>query len=328
LFEEFRIIQTSRSRSESNASATIEPLSTGDCDWDHDDDEDCLGQEDRVQHYVDNYDGEVDNSVVVRGEEEEEEEDESAWTQCACRMRCIEQFQHHSLNSHMLSMQELEKDEKELFIMGSLQKNDNDTQKGRKRQRIRYSYKFQVCKPAFCYINCISENTLKRLSKHMECNGPVPRVHGNKSRKPHHAHHYEEMKHCVQYLLTYADVHGLPMPAAPGGHNEEPPVLLPSCLTKQELHTLYASSCAAIPIRALGTTSFKEVWNTCLPHIKIIGPRDDVCGTCEQLKKKIMDATTEDDKLVSTTAFTEHVQVYLLTFQIKVSVKKSTLCHI
>ncbi|WAR08783.1 hypothetical protein MAR_018741 [Mya arenaria] len=53
--------------------------------------------------------------------------------------------------------------------------------------------------------------------------------------------------------------------------------------------------------RKLGITSFKG--------IRISGPRDDVCQTCELLRKKIVDAVLEQDKLDASSAFLEHVEV-------------------
>ncbi len=35
-------------------------------------------------------------------------------------------------------------------------------------------------------------------------------------------------------------------------------------------------------------------------HIKIATPRDDVCAVCETIRKEIMDASSEDEKLATT----------------------------
>ena len=42
-------------------------------------------------------------------------------------------------------------------------------------------------------------------------------------------------------------------------------------------------------------------------HIKIATPRDDVCGTCEKLRKAVQDAVLEEEKLDCANKQMEHV---------------------
>ncbi|WAQ97740.1 hypothetical protein MAR_022113, partial [Mya arenaria] len=60
--------------------------------------------------------------------------------------------------------------------------------------------------------------------------------------------------------------------------------------------------------RQLGITSFKDIWRQCVHRIRIGGPRDDVCQTCELLRKRIVDAVLEQDKLDASSAFLENVE--------------------
>ena len=75
----------------------------------------------------------------------------------------------------------------------------------------------------------------------MNVNGKVPRIHGNKGRKPHNSLKYNEIKHCVDFVLYYCNEHGLPQPAAPRGRDGEPPVYLAASLTKYSLHKEYVA---------------------------------------------------------------------------------------
>lgn len=45
-----------------------------------------------------------------------------------------------------------------------------------------------------------------------------------------------------------------------------------------------------------------------MPHIRISTPRDDVCQKCERLRKKIVDARTEEEKLSAVREFQNHIE--------------------
>ena len=47
-------------------------------------------------------------------------------------------------------------------------------------------------------------------------------------------------------------------------------------------------------------STFNNIWNQCLPHVRIAKRSDDICAICEKLRKYIMDAVTEDEKLQAT----------------------------
>ncbi|WAR08760.1 hypothetical protein MAR_018718 [Mya arenaria] len=115
---------------------------------------------------------------------------------CRCKTTYMSLFDLDRIQEHILSVREMEKSEKDLYVMGSLQKFAHENTKGGKRKRIRYRYVYDL-------------------------------------------------------------------------RNEE------------------ADKAG----------------------IRISGPRDDVCQTCELLRKKIVDAVLEQDKLDASSAFLEHVEV-------------------
>ena len=71
------------------------------------------------------------------------------------------------------------------------------------------------------------------------------------------------------------------------------------------MHKEYQDSLAN-GARCLKNTTWNKIWRNCVPHIRIASPKDDVCATCKKLRKKIMDARDEEDKLTSTAAMRNH----------------------
>ena len=96
------------------------------------------------------------------------------------------------------------KDEKELYIMGSLNENDRETTKrGKKRQRSRHSLTFSgrpVCKKTYLLVFDIGKHTLQKIKGHMQSQGITPRQHGNVGKKPAHALNFEDTKRRGNFL--------------------------------------------------------------------------------------------------------------------------------
>ena len=59
--------------------------------------------------------------------------------------------------------------------------------------------------------------------------------------------------------------------------------------------------------RSVKYVAFVEIWKSCCQHIKIARPQDDVCGTCEKLRKKSQDAVGEDEILEVSRQMNEHI---------------------
>ena len=232
---------------------------------------------------------------------------------CKCSVNCMAPFTKDDVDTHILTVREMTKDEKEMYIMGVLREIGVDKQKTWRgdRKRKRYGYEFQnkrVCRQSFQFVYDIGKHSLTNLITHMNLNGKVPRIHGNRGRSPRHALKYKEIKYCVDFLVNYSDQFGLPQPAAPRGRDGIAPVFLPASLTKDQLHKEYLQACQENNICVLRLTSFKRTWAQCVPHIKIASPREDVCQKCEQIHKKITESVSEEDKMRTTTELQEHIQ--------------------
>ena len=233
---------------------------------------------------------------------------------CHCKnSNCLGQFDVDEINAHVLQVSEMTKIEKEMYIMGTLQLLGVDQKRFKQgeRKRVRYEYVYggkKVCRAAFQHIYDVGRRTLTALMTHMNKNGKVPRVHGNKGRRPHNTFKFEEIKYCVTYIVNYANEYGLPQPAAPRGRDGDPPIYLPAVCTKKDIHADYVKVCQQQTVRAVGRSTFKSIWNQCVPHIKISSPKDDVCQKCETFRKSIIDAVSENEKLNASETLKAHIE--------------------
>lgn len=319
MFAEFGIEQEQQDHTITSEDSTETIDNWEDVDEQSDAEEEVTRQQElRVQRWAETVRGTSDSSDNEEKEETEVVQENSV--KCSCNKNCMDSFSKEDVQEHVFSLREMEKNEKEMFIMASLQKYRNEGTRNGKRRRVRYRFMFggvQVCKTVFCHVNDIGKKTLRAIIVHIGKNGAVPRIHGNVGKKPHNALHYEEVKFSVEFLLTHADIHGLPMPAAPRGIDDAPPIYLPCHCTKKDIHELYCRACDDASIRHLGLSSFKGVWQNCTPHIRIMSPKTDVCHRCQLQKNEISDAISEQEKLEATAALRNHVEVCSIQFSLE-----------
>ena len=108
---------------------------------------------------------------------------------CGCEKNCLAKFSWEEIQQQQFLMQELEKTEKEMFLMGMLLSKQNmsaETRRG-KRKHATYLYSYQgeeVCTGAFRTIYVVTQHLMKAIKKHLLENGPVPRTHGNTGKRP------------------------------------------------------------------------------------------------------------------------------------------------
>ncbi|XP_053386664.1 uncharacterized protein LOC128550843 [Mercenaria mercenaria] len=233
---------------------------------------------------------------------------------CGCQRNCHACFEIDELHGHILNIREMEKQDKEMYIMATLadSRDKENTKKGRKRVRFRHDFKFQgkfVCRKTFMLVFDIGKHSLQNIMTHVNKNGVAPRIHGNTGRKTAKSLVFEDIKRLVQFVSNYADDYGMPQPAAPRGGDNIAPIYLTSETTKMNLHEKYVNMCAQFEptCRSVKYSTFCNIWTHCLPHIRIATPRDDVCATCEKMRKAIVDSVTEEEKIQSASNFQNHV---------------------
>ncbi len=103
-------------------------------------------------------------------------------------------------------------------------------------------------------------------------------------------------------------MYGLPQPAPLKGRDDIPPIYLPSFKHKKFIHEQYVQAAVAGTIRASKITLFLSIWLQCCSHIKVTKPRTDVCQRCEEGRREVQAASTEQEKLDSLSKFTNHIQ--------------------
>ena len=239
---------------------------------------------------------------------------------CGCKEQCYKQFGVEEICEFRLSLKELDKHERDLFLMGKLQtliKDPSTVTHARsskavlKKQRLRVMYAFDhriVCQHAFCFIHDIGDFTLRSLKKHISEAGPCPREHGSKGRKPHNAYPFDVIQNAVEFVKNYAHVFGLPQPAAPRGRANQAPTYLPASQNHKIIHAKYPSACMQDEKSFMQYRSFLDVWHQCIPHIVFMTPRTDVCHYCEDYRIAIQGAVTDSDKTTLVAEFGEHLE--------------------
>lgn len=231
---------------------------------------------------------------------------------CGCKLDCLSRFQQEEIVQHVYTLREMDKDEKELYVMGAFNQISKDSKRSRygDRKRVRLSYSFKgitICRTSFLTMFDIGKRTFEALVKHYHQNGPVSRVHGNKGKKPSHALSFPDVERVVRFIVSTADDEGLPQPAAPRGKDGMPLVFLPASTLQREIHARYESVCSDLDVRSVKIRSFESIWKQCCPHIQIAKPEADVCATCELIRKRISSARSEEDKLQASLEMTDHI---------------------
>ncbi|KAH3715223.1 hypothetical protein DPMN_057929 [Dreissena polymorpha] len=107
--------------------------------------------------------------------------------------------------------------------------------------------------------------------------------------------------------MNCAEREGIPLPAAPRGRDNIPPIYLPASTTKLDLFMDYQQNCASNR-RIVKLTALKSIWSSCVPHIRIASPQNNVCAICENLRKRVVDTMEEDEKLEATDAYGDHIR--------------------
>ncbi|XP_060606406.1 uncharacterized protein LOC132758719 [Ruditapes philippinarum] len=98
----------------------------------------------RIEEVIRNYD-----TVNTRESDSDRDTDDASCTRnracnvCTCEVDCLLYFDKASVDSHTLSMREIDRNEAEMFITGSVHQIATDeTLKGKRRKRTRFRYTF------------------------------------------------------------------------------------------------------------------------------------------------------------------------------------------
>ena len=176
------------------------------------------------------------------------------------------------------------------------------------RQRITFGYTCMghvVCRTVFLKVHMIGTTRLRPPQKEVESNSCNPGQHGNFTKERWNKFPDDVICRTKQFIMNYAAVHGLPMPAAPRGRAHEAPTYLPASCTYKDVHAEYVrQSC---DLRIMSYQSFARLWLAKCKSIKFMTRRMDVCYRCELLRDRIQKSRAEDEKIKATEALRSHV---------------------
>lgn len=146
------------------------------------------------------------------------------------------------IQNSILSLNELSREERDMFIMGKLLCTYNScTQRGKERKRKRYTYFFknkEICKGyVFSFAYGVGSKYGKNIVSHMNENGCIPTKKAqNKNRSPSNAFCFDNLKNAVDFNQNYAEEFGLPQHNVKNqGH---PHIFLPSSGNESSLHSI------------------------------------------------------------------------------------------
>ena len=151
--------------------------------------------------------------------------DEKMRSGCNCKSKnCYRSFDTDVLINHRLTLCELDKNEKDSYLVGKLDQccvkaTNRCKSNARERQKFKYSFlDIAVCEDTFMFIHGIGNKAFKNLKRHYKENGGEPRVHGHKGRRAPKAVNFNDIENTVKFIKKYGEDNGLPMPAAPRGY--------------------------------------------------------------------------------------------------------------
>ena len=151
----------------------------------------------------------------------------------------------------------------------------------------------------------LSTQSVKGISR-LSMHGTLGMVLFHASMVMPHAFDHVVIRAVVHFIQMYAEVHGLPQPAAPRGMAEVPPTYLPASQNFKTVHSQYVRACCEYHTH-VGYDVSHSVWHQCMPHAHFMTPRTDVCALCEDMRQKVQSALTEEEKISRTTEFKLHI---------------------
>ena len=131
---------------------------------------------------------------------------------------------------------------------------------------------------------------LKVLQKHLLTNCLEDCQHGNMKNIPKLKSwafvDLEVAERVKNYILNYAELHGLPSPMRLHD-NSDPIIYLETQYNYssvfKEYEKCFEDNFADTSMQNIQYTTFWRLWNQLTPHIKILNTSSDLCGTCETL---------------------------------------------
>jgi len=167
----------------------------------------------------------------------------------------------------------------------------------------------EVCRDTYAFAHGITRKTVNAIVRDLKENGVEARTHGNKNKMPKHALSLEDVKAIKQFLLNFGQQNGVPLPGKHANFRNEKCFLLPSDLSKADIHEMYNNAAEQASFRKVCLSEFKKIWQQQRPYLIIMKPATDLCLKC-QLHVSVLSKlgnVTEEDKLAKIDTFNIHI---------------------
>ncbi|XP_062615789.1 uncharacterized protein LOC134277475 [Saccostrea cucullata] len=233
---------------------------------------------------------------------------------------CSEVVDLESLLEYRNTCLEMNKEELDMMIKVQLfhhRRNDKVTSakkhRSKERERIRQEYFFnghQVCRETFAFCHGVYRKTVDALARSLDKDGLAPRIHGNIGKHPKHALTVNDVQSVKDFLTSYGNNFGLPLPGRLPNYRDCRAIVLPSDKTKADIHQDYLLAAESLHLRKICLSEFKRVWlNTC-PHVLISKPSTDLCYKCQSYANILVHGgnMTEEEKEQHLEKYTAHVE--------------------
>jgi len=90
------------------------------------------------------------------------------------------------------------------------------------------------------------------------------------------------------FLLNYAEVHGLPSPVRNVNRVTQSIIFLPAEMSYKSVHRDFLAGLEEDnTLCALKYDAFRKLWHQLTPYIQIMSPRTDLCDTCQRLRNDL-----------------------------------------
>src|SRR5215813_3820870 len=133
----------------------------------------------------------------------------------------------------------------------------------------------------------IGRNYFENIRNHLLRNGLLPRVHGN-VKKTRMVINIDVATAVKNFLLNYAEVHGLPSPVRNVNRVTQSIIFLPAEMSYRSVHRDFLAGLEEnSKLRALKYDAFRKLWHQLTPYIQIMSPRTDLCDTYQQLRNDL-----------------------------------------
>jgi hypothetical protein len=119
----------------------------------------------------------------------------------------------------------------------------------------------------------------------------------------------EKLEVAMTFFDNFVSANAMPDPAKVSGSNGRPRILLPSAYTIEGIYAEFAKLAIQAEKPLISRAGFYNMRHEHFPHVITVGPRSDLCDTCQKLRDQITNADNETLVDGHTQRWRDHLQV-------------------